>query len=98
LETIRVGTGERNAARSAGLVRANSRLLKNPVIVASPWSAASQARQRRDRFRRMFVAGRERIFARAGPEVNVTTSLRADRSLAKPATGRRPARAIIALS
>ena len=33
LEIIRVGTGERNAARSAGFVRANSRLLKNPVIV-----------------------------------------------------------------
>jgi hypothetical protein len=35
-ETIRVGTGERNAARSAGFVRANSRLLKNPVIVVLP--------------------------------------------------------------
>jgi hypothetical protein len=36
LETIRVGTGERNAARSAGRVRANSRLLRNPVIVVLP--------------------------------------------------------------
>jgi hypothetical protein len=37
LEIIRVGTGERNAARPAGFVRANSRLPKNPVIVLSSW-------------------------------------------------------------
>jgi hypothetical protein len=37
LEIIRVGTGERNTARSAGFVRANSRLPKNPVIVLSSW-------------------------------------------------------------
>jgi hypothetical protein len=37
LEIIRVGTGERNAARSAGFVCANSRLLKDPVIVLSSW-------------------------------------------------------------
>jgi hypothetical protein len=73
LETIRVGTGERNAARSAGFVRANSRLLKNPVIVVLPWLSAYRRVNATTDFSKCSSLIRSAIFARAAPGVNSTT-------------------------
>jgi len=59
LEIIRVGTGERNAARSAGFVCANSR--SRTPSSSSPHSfSAPRACERQDRFLEMFVADRKR--------------------------------------
>jgi len=58
LEIIRVGTGERSAARSAGFVCANSRS-RTPSSSSPHGFSARQACERQDRLLEMFVADRK---------------------------------------
>ena len=69
LEIIRVGTGERNAARSAGFVRANSRL--NPVLLMA-FRPHRRVNARTDFSKCSSLFG-SAIFARAAPGINSTT-------------------------
>jgi hypothetical protein len=72
LEIIRVGAGERNAARSAGFVCANSR--SRTPSSSSPHSVSvQQACERQDRLLEMFVADRKRDLRGAGSQLNDIT-------------------------
>jgi hypothetical protein len=76
LEIIRVGTGERDAARSTGFVCANSRS-RTPSSSSPHGFSAPQTCERQDRLLEMFVADRKRDLRSRGAGSQLNDIIRA---------------------